>query len=247
MRLVVSIIDNPIDRLQKGLDERALAALLAHLAEKTAEKWRDLAKAQLTSSRNEYVAGVQNPVPDGEAVVIELRGQLPNMVEHGASAFQLQQVMLDDAESKVIPFRFQTPGTRGSLAPTLGSAYGADGPNSRRRPHTIVGDPMALGRQVHKAAKALGPGKALPPGTVPRLREEHTTDLYAGLQRMGAANHTQYRTFRTITRGSEPKWLHPGITARRLHKGAQAHLAKIATASARAYLAGALTGRKGRQ
>ena len=131
------------------------------------------------------------------------------------------------------------------MAPTLGSAYGADRPGSQRRPHVTVGDPGKLGAQIHRAAKALG-GRPLPAGLVPELRPGHSTDLYAGLARLGGAHHGQYRTFRTIKAGTEPKWLHPGIAPRRLHKEAQRYLGKIAAASAQHYLAGVLNGKKGK-
>ena len=127
----------------------------------------------------------------------------------------------------------------------MGFAYAADGPLSKRRKHFTVGDPMAVGKKVYKAAKALGPGQELPVGLVPKLRPHHSTDLYAGMLRMGDKGHTQYRTFRTISREVTDKWLHPGITPRNLGLEVAEQIQEMVNTTVSGYLAGLMGGAKG--
>ena len=242
MAVRVVLIDDPGSRLREALGESAFTALLGTIAEQVRQKWQDAAAAQLTATRTEYVRAIGIPKQDGpNAVFIELRGRFANMIEHGSGPYWLQDVLLKGgAKFRVIPFRFTGADARGTLAPTLGSAYGADTWRSRRAAHHEVPNPKVLGRRIQRAMKAAG-GAPLREGLVPKLREHHSTDLYAGLQRTGDPGHGQYRTFRTITAASRgTKWLHPGIMPRHFMDSASAHLRKIVPAVMKAYLNEAL-------
>jgi len=233
----------PLASLAEALRPEAMRGLLTQLAEYGAGAWRDAARRGLRTSRVDYVNAVQAPTQDGEDVVVELRGKLANMLERGSGPYPLQVVMLKDGRrAVVIPFRFQTVGTRGTVAPAMGEAYGPDGALSRRAAHYTVSDPKALGHQVMKAMRRVGEGGRLPEGLFPKLRATHTTDLYAGMERRGDPGHRQYRTFRTIAVGTEPKWMHPGLAPRRFAPQAAQKIAQIAPGAVRTYLREILKG-----
>lgn len=219
--------------------------------------WIQKAGEKLSSSRRDYINGIQEVVFSGKNVAsISLVGQLPLMVEHGMAPFDMHATLLgpnvpvapfgqkgkrvnqNGRFYRSIPFRHQSPGTlgQGGGAP-MGSDYAG---------HDAVADAAALGKQVYAAAKKLSPtlsspggptqwGGRLPAGMAPKLKPHHTTDIYAGMVRQQKtyvdATQNQYTTFRTISEEQPHKWLHPGIQAANISDEVAHHLEQIAPAA----------------
>lgn len=127
-----------------------------------------------------------------------------------------KKVAVEDGYYRAIPFRHATPGTRGQVGTPMGDAYReALGPAAAKR----------LGRAVYENAKQLAPSRTQPYGEktqwgesldtenivygkrqtkveVPKLKERHTVDIYAGMYRMEktyeSATQGYYQTFRMI-------------------------------------------------
>lgn len=208
-----------------------LEMAIDNLAEGARAKWMALARQRLTSSKEDYVHGIQEVEAQPAVRIIRLLGALPNWVEQGMSPFDLRDTLLssprvhmskDGHRYMSIPFRHGTPGSQGGAGTPMGRSYQERGGESRRADLGFQkADARALGKRIYDLAKKLKPGDRLPAGLAPLLAPHHTTDIYAGMSRVrhgyGRAVQSQYRTFRTISDRSDPaKWQHPGITARNL-------------------------------
>lgn len=232
---------------------------LADIAEATRAEIIRLAGLRLRSAEQDYVQGLQpveyharpEELPHRGTTVfatIALVGWLPNAVEHGWEGGDMKQWVARWRTAKYsvrrgawyahVPFRHMGPDATGRNAPPMGSAY-----------VEMLGAERArkLGQKVYAAARQLRPttghprtgtqwGGRLPAGLAPKLRDWHTTDIYAGMvrevkaysQRPGepAVQQAQYKTWRTISERSAPdKWLHPGIEARELFREAAPYAA----------------------
>lgn len=230
-----------------------LRHVLADVATGARSKWLKLAGERLHSSAVEYAAGIQEVQLAEGAAVIELVGRLPNMVEHGASAFDMHEGLLGDDASfwieakdggrfRVIPFRHKTPGATQTGGSPMGFAFSEPGEGSRRVRPPGGSDPEAIGKAVYKKAQRLKPHQRLPAGLVPKLKPIHATDVYAGMKKnlqkiAGGKTQSTYVTFRTIAVDAagrpspEGKWRHPGIEARHLGDEVADYVEKVLPAA----------------
>jgi len=227
-------------------------AVLDDLAALARAKWIRLAQQSLHSSKRDYIAGIQPVMTEGNTRVITLVGQLANMVEQGADAWDLRETLLQgqgvktNAEGqryRAIPFRHGTPGSAGSTGTPMGRRYGPQGPQSRAwaaSGHFDQGQAAKLGKAVYAAAKALKQRQRLGGGKrtivdmgqnklrVPKLAPWHSTDIYAGMRKerktYKKATQTQYTTFRTISEANPEGWIHPGIQGRHLAQQVEQHV-----------------------
>jgi len=122
-----------------------------------------IAQRRLRTTARDYVKAIQ-PLDltekDGEFVAtIELRGGLPNMVEHGAEAWDLRTTILKPGTRRLktskagfyylsIPFRHMLPGASGKNAPPMGQAHSKAGQAAHHR--------AFRGGMEAKAARAMG-------------------------------------------------------------------------------------------
>lgn len=135
-----------------------------------------------------------------------------------------QRVAQEDGFYRAIPFRHATPGTRGQVGTPMGDAYrGKLGAESAK----LLGD--AIYGEAKKQLRGTKKNPAKPtltdpygaktrwgarldtsevvykkqPINVPKLKDYHTTDIYAGMYRMQktyeSATQGYYQTFRTIS------------------------------------------------
>lgn len=217
-------------------------ACIADVMEGARAKWISAAQERLTSTRRDYVGGIQTLETTAYGAALTLLGSFPNMIEHGAPAFDMHDTLLGPNVSvagpggrgkhalkgggyyRVIPLSHSSPTASGaSGGAPMGSAH------AKALPH--VG--MELGKQVFKAAKKLAGstslpgegtkwGERLPEGMVPKLKPHHTTDIYAGMVRMektyAKSKQSTYKTFRVISDNVPGKWMHPGIQPANLLK-----------------------------
>lgn len=205
-----------------GLSQAALTQVAKDVADGARAHWSNQAKRELRTTREDYLRGLQRTAVTGNGTAtVALLGWLPNAIENGLPEMDLRDVLLGpkipvaphgakgkretDAGGeyyRAIPFRHQTPGTKGSMAPVMGSAYEQTEVNAK-----------ALGREVYKAARKLEATRSDPyTGKVSyggRLEElagllkpHHKTDVYAGMIREVKTyeKDTQptYMTFRMI-------------------------------------------------
>jgi hypothetical protein len=226
-----------LDALLGSFAEPLVNHILDGLASNAHKHWVDLVFSSLNTTRDAYKAGLLPPerISDS-AVQIVLEGALPNMIEFGASSFDMHDTMLqagargvktgkDGALYRDVPFQHMNPKARG-LA--MGSQFieklGED-------------EAKKLGRRVYRQARDLERSIALDYGGRPKLihrggslqkdlaqrlkgklTPEHRHDIYAGMLKVyhGEKKTTSYHTFRRISKGSDgPRpagtWLHPGF------------------------------------
>lgn len=239
-----------------GFDPEALRARVRVLALLARAEWIRLAKERLRSTAADYVRGIQPVEWVGSTLArVALVGPWPNVLEHGKAAWDLRETLLvvgkvakvrisrEGFRYLAVPFRHQAPG--GGGARVMGVAYaGLLGEEAAR----------ALGRAIHRRAKQLEGTRSAPGGSagggqtrwggrlatdeldVPRLRERHAGDLFAGMVRKektyARATQSSYATWRMISDNPASfrsddggqNWRHPGIPAAGLLRQVQAHL-----------------------
>lgn len=160
---------------------------LGKLGDISRTKLVTLAKQRLFTSQADYIAGIQNPrvfvdeqgVPTME---LALRGAFPNMVENGATSFDLRTTLLNPSAPKrpgtkgvrrskkgflyrAIPFRRMGPQASGKNAAALGAVESQAGKRETSlgfRGDRDKADALALGRTVARAAKNLSPTIGMP-------------------------------------------------------------------------------------
>jgi len=255
--LNVTIISDVVDEaLLASFNEGQLETVLLDIAAGARAYWIQLAGKRLTSSRRDYINGIQQIDVDGLTASIELVGVFPNMVELGASPYDMHETLLgpnvpiaspgqsgkrqaaDGHFYRAIPFRHQTPGTAGQGGgPPMGRAYEG---------HPLVKNAAKLGKAVYAKAKQLKPtsgqsggkvnyGGRLQAGLAPKLKPAHSTDIYAGMVRQektyAKAAQSTFTTFRMISDAVPTKWQHPGIEAAELAADVEKFVDKIAPAA----------------
>lgn len=249
---------------QASVSDEVIQSVIADVLAGAHAFWIKRAGEKLHSTRRDYLEGIQEVEVNGKTGGIALLGLLPNLVEGGMSAYDMHETLLgpnvpvvpagsgmkgkharkDGGFWRVIPFRHQTPGTigQGGGAP-MGSAF--EGAGSAFA--------AAIGKTVHNKAQKLKPslgmpggktqwGGRLPEGLAPKLKEKHSTDIYAGMAKLqkkyASATQNTYMTFRIISDGVKDKWLHPGITPANISDDVQAYVDKVAPLAFAALLSG---------
>lgn len=232
-----------------------IAAVLNDVMSGARAFWIQQAGTKLSSSRRDYINGIQEVVVGKKTASVSLVGVLPNLVEQGMDAYDMHTTLLgpdvpvvpwgsgqkgkharkDGGFYRVIPFRHQTPGTIGQGGGTpMGKQYAG-----------MLGKAASeeLGKKIHAEAKKLAPttgkpgsatqwGDRLPEGLAPKLSEKHSTDIFAGMvkqeKKYKGATQSTYTTFRVISDGVPDKWHHPGIEPSRLADEVEKYVEKIA-------------------
>ena len=200
------------------------------------QNWQSIARRELKGTAEEYTNHLIKVDKGRFAKQIVLTGVLPNMLEQGASAFDMKEGFKKSDKVKytipvynakgaqvyaggdwylTIPFRIGVPGTLGQAG------------FSGEMPHEIY-DAM-----VHRASRSpLTAGEIPSPYDIPKSREaimqngiivygkyQHKNSIYEGLTKRTAvyAKTTQntYGTFRRAGTNSDPlAWIHKGLSPR---------------------------------
>lgn len=219
---------NVIDQLTETCINEVTAAIYAN--------WEALAKQRLNSTLPEYLQNLHRVDKGRFAKQIILTGKFPNMIESGASAFDMKEgfkksqkvkytVPVYNAKGKQVsaggdwylsvPFRIGTPGVVGQAGFT------------GQMPQEIY-DIM----RKRASGKGLGSSEIPEPHNAPQSRQsildsqgttlydayQHKSSIYEGLtKRTGAYGKTTqntYGTFRRAGANSDPlSWIHKGIAA----------------------------------
>lgn len=259
--------DNMIMALE---DVRGMEASLVQQAASMAyAEWDRLAREELKTSSGDYARALVKPEISGRRATLMLEGWLPNAVENGIDGYSLYATLLGPSAKNrkpimgkhgeikgyynTVPFRHGTPGVTGRNFTEVGNQYLAHSDISRRFAHTVMTEDEVIRRResVYSVMKQLDdtpnvsevdnrPDR-LPPGLFPLLRQQHTVDIFAGMQKSSAAYDktigSHYVTFRRISTldSAEDRWKHPGIEARnfapRVQEFLREHSADMLTSS----------------
>jgi len=248
-----------------GMHKEDLAALLEDIANAARAKWIKLAGDGLKTTRQSYIAGIQEVEMGEGTATVSLVGVLPNIVENGMEAIDLRTTLLGPNVPvapfgqpgkrlskaggfyRAIPFRHGTPGNeQQNVGPQMGSAYTG---------HESGINAQKLGKEVYKKAKLLGPsvgqpytktkwGDRLPEGVggVGLLKPHHTTDIYAGMVKMqktyAKATQNFYMTFRTISTAKTEGWIRPATPPKNFAGQVAEFVTKIAPMAFTKYVEG---------
>lgn len=195
---------------------------------------RELANDNLKQTRWTYKKGLNEPFFGPLTGTIVLTGTLANMIEQGATAFDMKEGLLKSAKAKegkkgkyiTVPFRWATPGSVGESEafsniipsdiylmikgqePVMtafgGASKSGEGFNPKGTKHNTVLTRGAF--QNLKTRKVFGSYTHKTPITQGIVKE---TSPYA------AAMQSQYMSFRRVSLSSDKNsWVHPGLNAR---------------------------------
>lgn len=240
--------------------------ILGDLAAKARYEWTRLAGLYLRTSRGDYIRGIQAPELTPGRATISLVGTLPNLVERGMARTDMRDTLLGPSVPTVpvgqrgkhlsesgslyraIPFRHATPTSGFTGGIPMGKAYGGA---------TTADDAKRLGRKVYREARKLAPSTSMPgqgtkwgerlqSGLATKLKEYHSTDIYAGMVHFAKtyrrANQGQYMTFRTISTNSDAqKWIRANTRpGKQLAQRVGDYIQRLAPTSFQAYVEGLL-------
>lgn len=135
-----------------------VSALLPEVASAVHGDIVALATAELNTSKESYVGGVQLlefPVSSDQLskgvnkfASIVLTGSLANMIEHGAPQRDMRDYLLKNKKRNTVPFRHQTPGTVGVAGKPMGMF------ELRGKSKSVS---EQIGRKIHEAAQEINP------------------------------------------------------------------------------------------
>jgi len=151
------------------LDESFVTSVLDDVAASAHARWIRLAQQQLSSSKRDYIDGIQPIEVTGPFErTIALVGWLPNAVENGIDGWDMRKTLLKDGPGvrtsksgkkyRAIPFRHGTPGSQGQAGAPMGRRYGPQGAQSLAHAAEGLmdkGAAAALGKAVYNHAKRL--------------------------------------------------------------------------------------------
>lgn len=222
---------NTVNQLTEVCIQAVSAAVLAN--------WTALAKRELGSTREEYIQNL-NKVDVGRfAKQIVLTGVLPNMLEQGATPFDIKEGFKKSPKARhtiakynkkgqvispggqwylTVPFRIGVPGTLGQ------AGFSGQMPTEiydimKKRATGVALDRSEIPSpyDVPRSRAAI----AATPTTPYYAKYVHKTSLYDGLTKRtaqyGKTTQNTYGTFRRASENSDPlSWIHKGLVARNL-------------------------------
>lgn len=222
---------NTVNQLTEVCIQAVSAAVLAN--------WTALAKRELGSTREEYIQNL-NKVDVGRfAKQIVLTGVLPNMLEQGATPFDIKQGFKKSPKARhtiakynkkgqvispggqwylTVPFRIGVPGTLGQ------AGFSGQMPTEiydlmKKRATGVALDRSEIPSpyDVPRSRAAI----AATPTTPYYAKYVHKSSIYEGLTKRtaqyGKTTQNTYGTFRRASENSDPlSWIHKGLVARNL-------------------------------
>jgi hypothetical protein len=245
MPILEVTLDDEVLRKFKVYLRMALQMSMRDIMDAADDHWKRLARQGLHETQQAYVAGIQPVEIKGLVGRIALAGELPNMIEHGADEYNLQDVMLKGGGTRVIAFRFAAPGSRGTdVGQRMTKVFAPKGPRSlsQTRRFKSLRQAQQLGKKVHALAMTgkvtdSGIKQMMPKVPHTKLSEKHAVGAFEGMRREGARGHAQYKTFRTMT-DERDKWIHPGFEPRNFMEQTADYIEEIAPAAFQTYVEG---------
>ena len=225
------IDDKTLDQLTETCVKAVTAAIHAN--------WEALAKKKLKSTREEYIQNIIHVDKGRFNKQIILTGVVPNMVEQGASAFDIKEGFRKSPKVRytipvygkkgnmlrsggdwylTIPFRIGVPGTLGQAGFT-GQMPQEVYDIMRKRGNRIAlrADEIPAPYNIPQSRAAI---QATPQNPY-YAQYTHKSSIYEGLTKRtaqyGKTTQNTYGTFRRAGANSDPlSWIHKGISAYRL-------------------------------
>ena len=225
------IDDKTLDQLTETCVKAVTAAIYAN--------WEALAKKKLKSTREEYIQNIIHVDKGRFNKQIILTGVVPNMVEQGASAFDIKEGFRKSPKVRytipvygkkgnmlrpggdwylTIPFRIGVPGTLGQAGFT-GQMPQEVYDIMRKRGNRIAlrADEIPAPYNIPQSRAAI---QATPQNPY-YAQYTHKSSIYEGLTKRtaqyGKTAQNTYGTFRRAGANSDPlSWIHKGISAYRL-------------------------------
>ena len=225
------IDDKTLDQLTETCVKAVTAAIYAN--------WEALAKKKLKSTREEYIQNIIHVDKGRFNKQIILTGVVPNMVEQGASAFDIKEGF---RKSKKVRYTIPVYGKKGNMLRSGGDWY-LTIPFRIGVPGTLgqAGFTGQMPQEVYDIMRKRGNRIALradeipAPYNIPQSRAAiqatpqnpyyaqytHKSSIYEGLTKRtaqyGKTTQNTYGTFRRAGANSDPlSWIHKGISAYRL-------------------------------
>ena len=225
------IDDKTLDQLTETCVKAVTAAIYAN--------WEALAKKKLKSTREEYIQNIIHVDKGRFNKQIILTGVVPNMVEQGASAFDIKEGF---RKSKKVRYTIPVYGKKGNMLRSGGDWY-LTIPFRIGVPGTLgqAGFTGQMPQEVYDIMRKRGNRIALradeipAPYNIPQSRAAiqatpqnpyyaqytHKSSIYEGLTKRtaqyGKTAQNTYGTFRRAGANSDPlSWIHKGISAYRL-------------------------------
>jgi hypothetical protein len=223
--------------ISRIFSDEMMERVLDDVADGARAKWISLARRELTSSKEEYIRGIQPVEAKAGERIITLVGWLPNAIEKGIGGYDMRMTLLGPGKGnrsasggyyRSIPFRHSGAGSAGLAGTPAGSQYGPRGPTSLGLGGLMsASSAREMGENVMQAARRLKASKQAQPGArtawgarlkagmAPKLSPHHATDIFAGMVRVRhtyrKGGGTKNMTFRTISTDVSSGWQHPGI------------------------------------
>lgn len=206
---------------------------------------REKASSDLRSTRPIYLRNLVQPDIGPLKGTIVLTGSLPNMLEQGATAFDMKEGFLKSSKAKqgkdgnkylTIPFRWAGAGSLGEseafsgVLPTEIQAM----LKGIKASKTIFGGKKVIGSGLD--VKGTKFGSVLTRGAFQNLKTKrtfgsytHKTPMHQGITKQWTtyekAMQTQYMSFRRVSLASDKNsWIHPGMTAKKFFERAHESL-----------------------
>ena len=189
------------------------------------KSWINTAEKELHQTRQEYVNSIYVEQIRPLTWVVGLRGIFPNMLEQGATPFDMKEGFSQSSKKKLkkdggwyltIPFRHATP-----TALAVASIF------TDRLPKEVY----AIAKRELTNSQMQLKTSQLPlnyqdtlirPEILDKVNNqiypqyEHKSPLYTGLKRSDLPNNGQYTTFRRVSDLSDSNsWIHTGLQARK--------------------------------
>ena len=258
----VDIPDVVPGQLLETLSESAIQEVLENIANSARNHWEKLAQQYLHTSRRDYIASLKDVQLWPGMAVITLEGQPANIIEHGIGMVDLREWLLGPRVPvapfgqkgkrraqhggfyRAIPFRHQTPGTAGTIAPPMGDPYRGAIAGARELGQRVYEEALQLegSKMSSDGERVVEYGGRLPEGMFPKLRAHHQTDIYAGMIRVEAAYEkavqAQYMTFRSISTKLRQGWIRPPTGPRHFARRTSRFVARLAPEAFAAYVRG---------
>lgn len=197
------------------------------------EKWIQLAKRELGSTREDYINSLVIGDDGFLTSKVTLTGEMNNMIEQGSAPFDQKEGFSKSSKRKTkadggwyltVPFRHAVPGSVGES-----SHFSSVMPETLyerliEEYHETGEEKLTVKeKNLPKELQTKGVRKEL---TVPKTNRvfeayKHKSAQYAGITKItktyNNATQSQYMTFRRVSDKSDPNsWIHPGFNAFKL-------------------------------
>lgn len=219
------------------MSDEQVRSMLDYVVKETAARfavaWEKEAINSLLTSKQIYVRSILVDDDGPARATVRLAGVVPNMVETGASGFDIKDGLLNGPNAKisstgsrynVVPFSFGAPGSleenfNGGILPS--EVYDV----IKNKPQNVSvkgGGAKTKGLQLEEIPKPFDEKqvKTISSPEAGTFRQyQHKTSIYEGVSRVkdSVTKQNRYQSFRAVSDNSDPdSWMHPGIEARNL-------------------------------